>query len=402
MLPTRTNEYRNRYLKEISNSCLILIFAVCSVYTRPYKYCPENVNWNLAAHVICPSNYQKFHCLEIANGMYFWNCSDIKRIPAGEYPVLDSFSFNINSKQCPLNAFQPRPMFSNTDFHCVLEKSKCTEEGSITRSLGTTSEDVKCSCDYTRGYAFQTAPVNECYCIPSQEDCSCYLKKCNESYILNQDYQCSTNTPNLLQRSNKCTALTHYGETTKNVSTADDRIHYDDTYYNIQGKLSRKKHPVFGVLLFIAMFALSCSLFYPWYRFHRYHGAFNIRTTENEYSVDLASTVTLKVHVSRMGGIADFLFGYADIKLVTWNRDNTDIDVLNSQYKYKLTSKFQTDLQIMNVSSEDKGTYQCSVFNLAGDIYRSHLITLNVREPGNNYHDKADVYVEKKILNGTT
>jgi hypothetical protein len=38
--------------------------------------------------------------------------------------------------------------------------------------------DSTCRCDYKQGYAFVTVPRNKCSCRPSEEDCSCYMKKC--------------------------------------------------------------------------------------------------------------------------------------------------------------------------------------------------------------------------------
>jgi hypothetical protein len=41
-----------------------------------------------------------------------------------------------------------------------------------------------CSCDYAKGYGFVTQPKNIAYCIPSKEDCSCYLVQCADNNTL--------------------------------------------------------------------------------------------------------------------------------------------------------------------------------------------------------------------------
>jgi hypothetical protein len=45
-----------------------------------------------------------------------------------------------------------------------------SEEGQVKYNMAeTTTNDTKCRCDYTRGYAFVEKPRNTCYCIPSPE-----------------------------------------------------------------------------------------------------------------------------------------------------------------------------------------------------------------------------------------
>ena len=74
--------------------------------------------------------------------------------------------------------YQPIPFVTTGNSDCIFRKSLCTEEGQILFSNGTTKTDSTCRCDYKQGYAFVTVPRNKCSCRPSEEDCSCYLKKC--------------------------------------------------------------------------------------------------------------------------------------------------------------------------------------------------------------------------------
>ena len=41
-----------------------------------------------------------------------------------------------------------------------------------------TDKDTTCRCDYTKGYTFVTRPKHICYCVPTEEDCSCYRPIC--------------------------------------------------------------------------------------------------------------------------------------------------------------------------------------------------------------------------------
>lgn len=54
----------------------------------------------------------------------------------------------------------------------------CKGEGQVLYNNGTLISDRACRCDYTKGYKFIKQPEKKCFCIPSEEDCSCYLDKC--------------------------------------------------------------------------------------------------------------------------------------------------------------------------------------------------------------------------------
>lgn len=88
---------------------------------------------------------------------------------------------------CSLDRYQPWPInfFTNVSSNCTFLKSMCNEEGQYVYGKGNRNTDTTCSCDHERGFAFISKPKNSCFCVPSEEDCSCYLKKCpNSSYNL--------------------------------------------------------------------------------------------------------------------------------------------------------------------------------------------------------------------------
>lgn len=95
---------------------------------------------------------------------------------------------------------------------CQYQKHVCSEEGQIVVDKGSNVRDIKCRCDYRKGYAFVIKPKDECTCSPSVEDCSCYQKPCqNNSLILSQgeSYFISTQMSpiiieNSIRRAEKC------------------------------------------------------------------------------------------------------------------------------------------------------------------------------------------------------
>ena len=69
----------------------------------------------------------------------------------------------------------------------MYEKSPCSDDGQVLLNNGSGKEDRSCRCDYRRGYAFVSMNRSDpCSCVPSQEDCSCYLKHCGNREVLSQ------------------------------------------------------------------------------------------------------------------------------------------------------------------------------------------------------------------------
>ena len=61
----------------------------------------------------------------------------------------------------------------------------CSEVGQLEfTEITSTVKDRTCYCDYRRGYNFAIQPRNIKSCIPSEEDCGCYIKKCPMGQML--------------------------------------------------------------------------------------------------------------------------------------------------------------------------------------------------------------------------
>lgn len=74
-----------------------------------------------------------------------------------------------------LQSFQPS---------CVWLISKCGEPGQVAFSDGNASTDTACLCNFKEEWAFVSKPINGCSCLPSENDCSCYRKRCPDGYVL--------------------------------------------------------------------------------------------------------------------------------------------------------------------------------------------------------------------------
>ncbi|XP_063399025.1 uncharacterized protein LOC134683643 [Mytilus trossulus] len=156
-----------------------------------------------------------------------------------------------DSELCSSKRYQP--FHFNTTGHnvCVFDKSVCSEEGQLAYDTGTTIKDRTCRCDYTRGYVFIMKPnqTGGCFCIPSEEDCSCTLKKCEKDFILSADYKCIGQ--DVLPTDNACPTIQVNEKNTTIQMTL-----------NLQNKGERRTVPVIPVIGFwIVIIALPFVLF---------------------------------------------------------------------------------------------------------------------------------------------
>ncbi|CAC5411141.1 PPP1R3 [Mytilus coruscus] len=146
--------------------------------------CPANAEWRLRAKVSCSSE-DKYVCLfHLLEKKYQDDClkSDLSSI--GSNLVFQPL-FNI--AKCKIDRYQPIVFTTYGNSECIMLKSKCDDEGQILHNRGSPSTDTACRCDYTKGYAFISSPANRCFCIPSEEDCSCFRVTCVK---LSPDYRC--------------------------------------------------------------------------------------------------------------------------------------------------------------------------------------------------------------------
>lgn len=116
--------------------------------------------------------------------MFFYNTNKCypRRVLAGYRIVLYG---GLNGKLCSADRYQPFLFWTNGSSDCTFQKSLCKEEGQLISTERSTSKDATCRCDNSRGYSFVLQPKHTTYCLPSEEDCSCYIQQCVDGKILN-------------------------------------------------------------------------------------------------------------------------------------------------------------------------------------------------------------------------
>ncbi|XP_076086860.1 uncharacterized protein LOC143057439 [Mytilus galloprovincialis] len=182
----------------------LLLVHVCAAF--PLK-CPEQAQWTIRARSHCPDQ-SKYSCLknDLISG-YSENCTIFDFLQPGRKNVLRG---GLDADICSSERYQPWPItfLTNVSNSCIFHKSACSEEGQVVYDNGNRNTDVTCRCDYTRGYEFSIKPRNPCFCVPSEEDCSCYLKMCqvltqdNECILLNKTMSTNKCKPIIVERNN--------------------------------------------------------------------------------------------------------------------------------------------------------------------------------------------------------
>ncbi|XP_071125223.1 uncharacterized protein [Mytilus edulis] len=170
---------------------ILLPIALCGL-THAYVYtlnCPDLSQWTTRANGMCNIS-DRYQCLYDANKKQNVEaCRDGPKFEAPGYKIQIIGSFE--SVPCANDRYQPITFWTNSNL-CKFGKSVCTDEGQVLFSLGTTKTDSTCRCDYTKGYDFVVRPKSSCFCLPSEEDCSCFIRNCPSGFVLSPDYKCAS------------------------------------------------------------------------------------------------------------------------------------------------------------------------------------------------------------------
>ncbi|CAG2217611.1 unnamed protein product [Mytilus edulis] len=151
---------------------VILVATACTAYDMK---CPVTRQWQYRAKHTC-TNETKYICLfHEMKSSYEEKCIGPDGIQRGFKLVLRPHVIN---SYCERSRYQPIPFNTTGNSDCIYQKSVCTDEGLVVHNIGTNSSDTSCRCDYRKGYTFVKTPNNTCYCLPSVEDCSCFLIRC--------------------------------------------------------------------------------------------------------------------------------------------------------------------------------------------------------------------------------
>ncbi|CAC5422511.1 unnamed protein product [Mytilus coruscus] len=148
--------------------------------------CPDQSQWKHRANAYCDS-FNSYFCLYDRNEKNFTEfCRESPDFETPGYKLLVACSFQgtLDGDSCDHDFYQPFKFLSSGNSRCVHKTSYCNEEGQVVYSNGTVENDILCRCDYTKGYDFIIRPKHPRSCVPSEEDCSCYHKRCSAGYIL--------------------------------------------------------------------------------------------------------------------------------------------------------------------------------------------------------------------------
>ncbi|CAC5399206.1 unnamed protein product [Mytilus coruscus] len=163
---------------------LFFLFLLPNLNIASELSCPHSSHWTLRAEGLCTIGLaSQYYCLwDTNNKSYRESCSEKSDVaPKGrKYIVEGSPTF----VPCSLDRYQPIAFYRNASSHCILLKSFCAEKGQTLSGRGSAEDDVRCRCDYKQRYDYVTRPKDICHCNPTQEDCSCYLKKCKDNEYL--------------------------------------------------------------------------------------------------------------------------------------------------------------------------------------------------------------------------
>ncbi|XP_063436693.1 uncharacterized protein LOC134718131 [Mytilus trossulus] len=230
----------------------ILVFKIFVLNVDSYDLqCPSQPNWTFRAKVKCNSTSKYFCLYNRVDGIYVegcngpdWDRKGSKRIYIGDF----------SRGNCSEKRFQPLKFWTNESMSdCIYVKSNCSEDGQIVYMDHSPKNDRRCRCDNKKNYSFIKTPRNGCYCIPTEEDCSCYIKTCPVNFTLSEDYDC---IPMSYQETPKCINITRYSETTdenKWVLVKNDHLLLNET--SLKSK-TNYAHAFFGTL-FISIIGLN-------------------------------------------------------------------------------------------------------------------------------------------------
>ncbi|XP_076071555.1 uncharacterized protein LOC143042935 [Mytilus galloprovincialis] len=186
----------------------IVMVIVLSVAVRIFGYdrqCPHSSQRGFRVHSECSGNSSVYNCLyNTKNKTYTEFCEKNEEARAGLKYVISGTYRNV---KCSEERYQPFTFWTNRSTYCLYLKSPCSETGQLVFDNTSTIGDSTCRCDYTRHYAFLSLPRNPCFCKPSVEDCSCYIKQCPNNTTLSPDYECRN--LNSTEKSFNCNPVIH-------------------------------------------------------------------------------------------------------------------------------------------------------------------------------------------------
>ncbi|CAC5418443.1 unnamed protein product [Mytilus coruscus] len=362
------------------NHYINIIYHIFKVIKAVFAYdftCPQPEQWNLIAETQkCPR--KDYICLldEV-------ELKDTAACKSGG-PRIENNGFkavlnnqHLNTKVCYSTRFQPLQFSSLRNSKCVFEKSLCSEEGQVIADNGTSKTDRSCRCDYCRGYALINNTIRPC--MPSKEDCTCYLKTCSANEVLSPDYRCVKEKEQL--GNHTCSRLLDKNSIESGTAVVNPMHDFATRYYD---KVYRYRAIAVCWILIGILIVLFLLLKFESLRFWNYWDILQNRFTDcrntckKDYIVEPleeivkcleGETVTLscKVNKERTAG--------------TWFKDGMKLNGESPDIKLVDDGKFHK-LEIRNVKVEDRGYY---TLNIKKIVCSSLLLVLGVTPEQINY-----------------
>ncbi|CAG2195663.1 unnamed protein product [Mytilus edulis] len=144
--------------------------------------CPSQDSWTIRAKSKCNSTLKYFCLYNNLEERYVEGCDGPDWDRKGSKRI---FSVSFTRGKCIQERYQPFKFQTNASMSdCIYSKSLCNEEGQTAYEDDSSKADRTCRCDYTRNYSFVKIPRHVCYCLPTEEDCSCNIKSCPRNFTL--------------------------------------------------------------------------------------------------------------------------------------------------------------------------------------------------------------------------
>ncbi|XP_052097926.1 uncharacterized protein LOC127732787 [Mytilus californianus] len=156
--------------------CIMLshILIGCANTSEYDLKCPDMSQSHLRALGICRKFPTTFYAclLDTNSGNSKESCNEAPDYSSpGEKYVISGARTTVS---CSSEKYQPFLLWANKSSDCLYKKSKCKEEGQIESDNNLAITDQTCMCDHAKDFHYISNPTDQCACVPSKEDCSCY------------------------------------------------------------------------------------------------------------------------------------------------------------------------------------------------------------------------------------
>ncbi|CAG2211700.1 unnamed protein product [Mytilus edulis] len=227
----------------------------------------------------------------------------------------------------------PSLFFQLYTFHTMVDGAI----GQILAKNENSSTDASCRCDYRHNYDYVKPPKDPVSVNQQREDCSCYIRKCENDKIMIADYRCMKNVETILPEDIKCPTISR-------IIPPEEA----DTVY-------RKQFSQFQV-----QFSLDFSFSVPNVTsiLLKSQLELSLKGKENEFMILNGDNVTIECNVE----------SYIPVRSVSWQKviDGEIIQIIPSENKYKMDYGKRPSLSLTDFNADDEGKYRCIVRNSIG------------------------------------